>query len=203
MEMNMKKLFLSACVALAATFGLSAQNLSYRAEIGGNITGKYLRGGEVPGKHSPQFGLRAGVGVEYALAPSMYLASGLNYRMGGIKSDFTKYKVESREHNLSVPINIGARFALSRAFALSIEGGPFLTYTLSAKRQTPMGEVNLLDKSQKAFEVGAGISLAGELMNKYYLRLGTDWGLTDTYKNNKTPLKKMSNEVYLSLGIRF
>ncbi len=203
----MKKLILAACVALAGTFGLNAQKLSYRAEVGANMTAKYLTGGEVPGKHKPNFGLRTGLGLEYKLSPQMYLASGLNYRMGGLNSKFETpkgvLKVERKEHNFSLPINFGGRFQLSNSFAVSLEGGPFLAYTFSSKVKKGDAKAMNVLKDRKPFEFGLGLSVAAEFQKRYYLRLGTDFGLTDTQKHRVGKLRKMTDEVYLTFGLRF
>ncbi len=202
----MKKLILTACVALAGMFSLNAQKLSYRAEVGANVTAKYLTGGTVPGKHLPNFGVRAGLGAEYMFSSNMYLASGLNYRMGGLESTFDtpqgKIKSALREHNLSLPINVGGRFAVNNAFAVVLEGGPFLSYTFSSKRKTgsrgAMNEVN-----RKPFELGVGLSVVTEFQKCYFLRLGADFGLTDVQKERKGSLRKMTDEIYLTFGVRF
>ncbi len=203
----MKKLILSACVALAGTFCLNAQKISYRAEIGANATAKYVTGGTAPGVHKPNYSMRAGLGVEYMLSPSMYLASGLNYRMGGLNSEYKlpqgKIKVKTREHNLSLPINFGLRFRVSQDFALSIEGGPFVAYTFSSQKKKGSAKFEDVLKHRDQFEWGAGLSVATEYMNRYTLRLGTDFGLTDTQKKRVGSLRKMTNEIYLTLGLRF
>ncbi len=203
----MKKLILMACVALAGTFGLNAQKLSYRAEVGANMTAKYLTGGKVPGKHSPNFGLRAGLGLEYKLSPNMYLASGLNYRMAGLRSKFDTpkglFKVEKREHNLSLPINLGGRFQVSDSFAVALEGGPFLAYTFSSKKVVNGAKPESILKGRKPFEVGLGLSVSAEFQQRYFLRLGTDFGLTPIEKQPLGKLRKRTDEVYLTFGLRF
>ncbi len=204
----MKKLILSACVALAGAFCLNAQNLSYRVEVGGNIAGKYVLKGKSPDyKYAPVYGARVGLALEYALSPNMYLASGLNYRMAGLKTTVPqmgkrpKMTITDRDHNLSLPINFGGRFQVARDFALSLEGGPFVAWTFSAKRD--MGVKAFDNKDRKRLEFGAGIALAAEYQNRYFLRIGTDYGLTNIKEDTRTKLETGSNEVYLTFGVRF
>lgn len=196
-----------ACVALAGMFSLNAQNLSYRVEAGANLSGKYVTGGTVPGDHSLKFGFRGGVGLEYALSQKLYLASGLNYRLGGIDSKVSSPRgtmtVKRRERNINLPVNVGSRFQLAKDFALSVEGGPYLAYTFRSEQEVVGVKTSDILDHRKPFELGVGLSVATEFLNRYYLRLGSEFGLTDTQKNRVGSLRKMTGEFYLTAGFRF
>ncbi len=220
----MKKLFLAACVAVVSAFSLNAQGLAIRAEVGGNFTNIDQKVADKKLDLDMLAGLRAGVGVEYQFAPMIYAATGLNYHMGGSK--LTKKVAEKfiigadsgkiRNHTLSLPVNLGLR-AKFGAFGVSADAGPYLSYMLSSKTigeipneiKDGMGKMGLkledptidnLNDFYKSFEVGVGVSVAAEYLN-YYLRLGTNWGLSDISKIDHTTIK--NNEFYLALGIRF
>ncbi len=234
----MKKLFLTACVALVSAFSLNAQGLTVRAEVGGNFTNidSKIKSQEL--KTDMLMGLRAGLGVEFKFAPIVYAATGLNYRMGGNKDSFEIAKgllgkedqttMKVRSHTLSLPINLGLRIPLG-VVSVSLEGGPYLAYTLSSKGSVEGASkevleglneffgadkdtsFDLLKKHQKQFEVGIGGSIAAEYQN-YYLRLGTTWGLTNMAKEPENAIQKALNispddiknhEFYLTFGLRF
>ncbi len=189
----MKKLFLTACVAVLGAFSLNAQGLAYRAEIGGNVATKTISGDKGSLEFKNVMGLRLGAAAEYSLSENMYLSGGLNYVMGGAKGDNTL-----RDHNLTIPVNFGGRFAVSNTFAVSVEAGPYASFLLAAKA----GDLDIKDQ-RKTFEAGLGISVAGEFQNRYYVRLGSDFGLTNIAKNTVGDLKYKSNQFYLSVGLRF
>ncbi len=223
----MKKLFLTACMAVLGAFSLNAQGLAFRAEVGGNFTNLSIK--NIEKKYDMRAGLRAGLGVEYAFSPMMYASTGLNYRMSGAKNEIVKSESRGsltsimtntskvRFHNLSLPINLGLRVSLSNVLAVSVEAGPYLSYALSGKGFREMkvelqGAVNTVTKEDftddlfkgdaplKRFEAGVGASVAAEYSN-YYLRLGTTWGLTNISKKDSDATK--NNEFYLSVGLRF
>ncbi len=200
----MKKLFLTACVAVLGAFSLNAQGLAFRAEVGGNVATKTVSSDIASLEFKNVMGLRLGAAAEYALSPNMYLSGGLNYVMGGakVKNPITKNIDTTRDHSLTVPVNFGGRFAVSDAFAVSVEAGPYASFLLAAKT-TAEGVGKDVKDDYKSFEAGLGISVAGEFQNRYYLRLGSDFGLTNIAKNTVGDEKYKSNQFYLSLGIRF
>ncbi len=191
----MKKLFLTACVAVLGAFSLNAQGLAFRAEVGGNVATKTISGDNGSLEFKNVMGLRLGGAAEYSLSENMYLSGGLNYVMGGAKSGENTL----RDHNLTIPVNFGGRFAVSNAFAVSVEAGPYASFRLSAKNE----DLDVKD-AFKTFEAGLGISVAGEFQNRYYLRLGTDYGLTNITKDKQLADATMkSNQFYLTVGLRF
>ncbi len=214
----MKKLFLTACIAVATAFNVNAQGISVRAEVGGNFTNIDSKIKEKKFDSDMLMGLRAGVGVEFKFAPMIYAATGLNYRMGGnehsfdvltgaLKKNQEKTTFQVRNHTLSLPINLGLRVSFGD-FGVSAEAGPYIAYTLSSKGsiegagkealnslKTLLGadvdtSIDLLKDRRKQFEAGIGGSIAGEYKN-FYLRLGTTWGLTNMAKDPENAIQKM------------
>ncbi len=227
----MKKLFLTACIAVATAFSANAQKVTVRAEVGGNITNVDSKIKDHKLSSDVLVGVRAGAGVEFNFAEMIYAATGLNYHMGGSERSIDLGKgflnkdksatLKNRTHTLSIPINLGVRVPLGD-FAVSAEVGPYVAYTLSTKgsveglgedifnKLTDGKDIDLKDLRNQ-FEAGVGASVAGEYKS-FYLRLGTTWGLTNMAKVPEDAVQKALNinvddlknhEFYLTFGIRF
>ncbi len=63
----MKKLFLTACVAVLGAFSLNAQGLAFRAEVGGNVATKTISGTEITPELKNVIGLRLGAAALFFL----------------------------------------------------------------------------------------------------------------------------------------
>ncbi|MDO4707293.1 MAG: outer membrane beta-barrel protein [Porphyromonadaceae bacterium] len=222
----MKKMIVTALVLAAGVLGVSAQSVTPRVEVGAAFSNMSFEKQSA----STKTGLRAGAAVEVGLtapgAVSVYLAPGVTYKMGGYKTTsqavsnalgdlasafggFPGVEVidaikglasgQVTTHNISVPVNFGMRAAFASAFAASVEVGPYFSYALAAK----LGEQNLYDlnKDAKRFDAGLGISAAIEY-NKFYLRLGTEFGFVNQFGKDQASDGKNKN-FYTTLGFRF
>ncbi len=236
----MKKIILTVMLAVASLGSLAAQSIFHpRVEVGGNFTNIQQKIDDKKVDLDMLFGGRAGLGFEVDLAKGLYLASGVNYRMGGAKgnslttSDFFKKiagdefkQEERRNHNVTLPLNLGIRAEVG-ALGFSVEGGAYVAYTF---KQTTTSKFNELFNEIKAqmsdkkftdkLEAGLGLSAAIHY-DMMYLRLGTDFGLTNVSslkKLNTDELKKFGDKVgtkiediftekntefYLCFGLRF
>ncbi len=194
----MKKLFLTACVAVLGAFSLNAQGFAFRAEVGGNLATRKISTNQASMQPNSRMGLRFGFAGEYAFSKTAFLSGGLNYTMGGTKIG----KDNGKDHYLTIPVNIGARFQVADNFALSIEGGPYAAVLLAANATINGVTADVMDFRKKV-EVGLGISVAGEFQNRYYIRLGSDYGLTTTSKETIDDTTIKSRQAYLTLGLRF
>lgn len=196
----MKKIFVA--FALLGSFVVaSAQQLMPRLEVGINFANHDVKNTIID--HKIKAGLRVGgaleIGLSNAQMTQIYLAPGITYRMSG-----TKLEVSTTKHELVVPVNIGLRARFAQDLAVSVEFGPYFAYGLGANLNTIKNlKVDLYntDSGLKRFDSGIGASVALEY-NRYFLRLGTEYGLVDL---NKT--KIMNNYVhnmgfFTTLGIR-
>ncbi len=222
----MKKFLLAVCIAAVSAVGLNAQGIHLRAEVGGNFTNVDQKIKDKSIDPSSLTGFRAGVGVELGFMPFVYTATGLNYKMGGSERSFNNIEaflkqsgeVETRNHSLSVPLNLGLRVpVVPGLFSVSVEGGVYVAYMLSAESSSVSNiskEVSgvwkefkessttdlLKGDNLKRFEAGLGASVAAHYKS-LYLRLGTTYGLTEMSKISEESVK--NHEFYICLGLRF
>lgn len=207
----MKKTILSALLAVVAFSGAQAQNLSFRAELGANVSNISAKSGSESLSLDPRIGLRAGGAVEIGLANSIYLAPGLTYRMNGTKQT-AKNEVGTGTlllHYLSLPVNLGYRVALSPSTDISLEAGPYLAYALAGKQTRTLDGRSVSediefgqDRSLKRFDAGLGISAAFEYQ-RLSVRLGTELGLMNILNTKEDSSSMKNSDFYLSVGVRF
>ncbi len=218
---------MTLALALMATIATNAQVFG-RLEVGGNFSNITKKINDKSFDMDMLFGGRAGLGLEVFLAPNFYLGTALNYRMGGANEKENKFienikgliqekgDLKVRKHSVTLPVNIGLRAEIVPAVAISVEGGPYVAYTF--KTQSTLGVQEELQKllAEPKFtdnlEVGVGLSVAASYQN-FYLRLGTDYGLTNVSKFRNQELSKTfkdlvdvvenNTEFYLTAGIRF
>lgn len=211
----MKKTVLTALACLAAVAGVSAQTtIKPRAEIGlnfGNISTS-----PSTDMNKIALGLRAGAAVEIGLSDSpltqIYLAPGLTYKNHGYKIkntlgalagdlgiDLGALGKDTRVsmHSLAVPVNLGLRASLGNDLGVSLEFGPYAAYLLSAK----FGDEPITD-GYKRFDAGINGSVALEYQ-RFYLRLGAEYGLLNLNKSNVDALKERNVGFFTTVGMSF
>lgn len=173
---------------------MEAQSLSPRAEIGLNFANVTMSGDATP---DLKLGLRLGGAVEISLADGAYLAPGLQYRANGFSGEGG---TEATFHYLSLPVHLGYRLSLTPDWSFSLEGGPYFAYGLGGQIQTAIGRIDAFgDRGDlKRFEVGLGMSV-GLDYGKYFVRAGTDIGLTNSSKTGSMK----NGDFYLGVGLRF
>lgn len=196
----MKKVFLAACVAALATWGAEAQTtIKPRVELGLNF-------GRVDVKHTElEFniasGLRLSAAAEIMLSESLstdvFLAPGISYKNHGavVKTWNTNDRLSM--NSLSLPVNLGLRAKLGNGLGVSFEFGPYFSYLLSANYQTQ----SQLDE-YKRFDAGINASAALEY-DRYFVRLGAEYGLTDLNKEKIENNYFRNMGVFTTVGLRF
>lgn len=213
-----KVLLLGAAVAGLAT--AQAQiTVHPRVEVGENISNLSVK---VDNKShdglKSRVGLRVGGAAEIALPvnvgsmTTLYVAPGLLFRQLGAVDKNKEASLENkvRINTLTVPVNLGLRVGLNDHFAVSLEAGPNFSYALSAKSIAKSNSItveqNLLKGEDghkapmKAFEVGVGVSAALEY-NKYFVRVGADFGLNNLSNIEKNSVKTF--DFHIGVGQRF
>lgn len=211
----MKKTVLTALACLAAIAGVSAQTtIKPRVEAGlnfGNISTS-----PSTDMYKIALGLRAGAAVEIGLSESpltqVYLAPGLTYKNHGTKIQnpvgslgnilgidlgSLGQDVRLSMHSLAVPVNLGLRANLANDLGLSLEFGPYFSYLLSAKS----GDTTITD-AYKRFDAGINGSVALEYQ-RYFLRLGAEYGLTNLSKSSVDALKERNVGFFTTVGMSF
>ncbi len=242
----MKKLVLSI-IALVGSFSImTAQH--FRVEGGVN----FHKFQDMPTMFKQSFQelpIRATLGLELNLTDFLYIETegtytkttsslvGLGATHGeGIARDFfnavsTKLKPNGKlspifyQTAIKVPVNIGFRFSLSDAFALSLEAGPYATFGIGSEvgyKGTKKANINDMIKSEKIKKefinkmlFGLNASAALEL-SMITLRVGAEYDLTNRINFDKSfqenidsvkPVFEKFNEnrlnIYTTVGLRF
>lgn len=171
-------------------------------------------------------GFRIGAAIDYAFVTSdtydLSVQLGANYSMKGAgKSYFTigskSAETKTTLQYVDVPILLNSRFKLSDSFNAFVNFGPYLAYGLSAKESHSenifgielkpnsnlfkTGRGGSGDPIFKSFDYGVQVG-AGVEMNKVMIGVGTQYGLTSIYKNDKDG-KNKNISFYASVGYRF
>ena len=211
----MKKLFFAAVALVATSFAAQAQ-INPRIEVAANIArtvAKDANGSDVNGlKIHP--GFRAGLAVEIGIASGIYIAPGITFRQEGNKQELTSnQKTETVSNTLnyiSVPVTLGIRIPLSEGLAVSAEFGPTFSYGVSSSVRTLAGIKGGIksaydafkEKQYNRFDMGINASAALEF-SKVYVRLGTDLGMVNSFKEATDKLSSKNTSFFLGLGYRF
>nr|WP_311451558.1 outer membrane beta-barrel protein [uncultured Porphyromonas sp.] len=211
----MKKLFFAAVALVATSFAAQAQ-INPRIEVAANIArtiAKDASGADVNGlKVLP--GFRAGLAAEIGIASGVYIAPGISFRQEGNKQEVTTgQKTETVSNTLnyiSVPVNLGVRVPLTESLAISVEGGPAFSYGVSSSVRTLAGIKGGIksaydafkEKQYNRFDMSINASAALEF-SKIYVRLGTDLGMVNSFKEATDKLSSKNTSFFLGLGYRF
>ncbi len=205
----MKKLLLFISL-VGSVLSLNAQQMKYRLELGLNQSMKHYNENESPdggASHYTLKGWRVGAMAEYSFKPYLYVSSGLNFtRIGsrleaGCDPSFERVKYYNKDYSLNAPLNLGLRWHIVKDFSLAIEGGLYASYLLDSKSFYEKGEKSSATAGRKRWGYGWGLAFLVEGWDRVYLRMGTDYGLSNTIDHNSIKLK--SAEVYWTLGVRF
>ena len=211
----MKKLFFAAVALVATSFAAQAQ-INPRIEVAANIArtiAKDASGADAPGlKVLP--GFRAGLAAEIGIASGVYIAPGISFRQEGNKQEVpTGQKTETVSNTLnyiSVPVNLGVRVPLTESLAISVEGGPAFSYGVSSSVRTLAGIQGGIkaaydafkEKQYNRFDMSINASAALEF-SKIYVRLGTDLGMVNNFKEATDKLSSKNTSFFAGVGLRF
>ena len=214
----MKKILLLVVASLLSISAINAQNLSTEVVAGLNVSNW--------GGFNSKAGFHAGVRFELALpslAEGVYTNAGLLFTSKGAKLDLGDLGAgKANAYYLELPIHIGYKYALSNSFAIFGDVGPYVGVGLFGKAKSTYTEyyydeyytetetTNVFDE-MKRFDMGVGLRVGFEFMQKYSISVSYDWGLLNTYKGDiedleyyidLTPNMKHSN-LMISLGYKF
>ena len=203
----MKKM-IAAVALLAGTFAAQAQGIHPRVEVAGNFSTnivKDAKGITVDG-YKVRPGFRVAGAVEVGILGPLYIAPGVAFQQNGSKNGNETVTL----NYLSVPVNLGLHVALG-GLGVSLEGGPSFSYGISAKSTAPAEAAKEAVKEAvdqfkngglKRFETGVNASVAVHL-SSLYLRLGSDIGLTNIYKQKASEASLKNASFYFGVGLRF
>lgn len=196
----MKKLFVGALALVAGTLVAQAQSIHPRIEVAGNFARTQVKNGDGTTAEGLKVrpGFRAGVAAEIGLASGIYVAPGVTFRQEGAKQG----NVSSGLNYLSIPINLGIRVGLADALAVSVEAGPSFSYGVSSVSSVKEAVDEFKSGHLKRFDASINASAALEY-SKVYLRVGTDLGMVNTFKEALQKASSKNASFYVGVGYRF
>lgn len=154
----MWKLLLSAAIAVCGFMATNAQSdsgdFTLAPQVGLNLS-NYTSSENLNNKIRTSF--NAGVVAEYYFSDRWSLRSGLFYDSKGTKIDDSGQDYIEKLNYLAVPVHANWHFGSNRNWFLNF--GPTLGFLLSAKADTPGGELDLKDNLESSFDIGLGLGI--------------------------------------------
>ncbi|MDH6307259.1 hypothetical protein M2451_000408 [Dysgonomonas sp. PFB1-18] len=220
----MRTILKTSLVAIALLIGVSASAqdtpITFGVKVGANLSNF---SGDVEDTKA-KFGFNAGVTLDYAITPDIYLLTGLEFTMKGAKAEYGEeyngVSVEVTEKAnpmyLQLPVHIGYKLAIADNTKLVFHAGPYVAYGIAGKAKVEYkGSVAGIDLSGKAgehdffgseedggykrFDFGLGLGVGAEF-GKIGVGLGYDFGLLNMSRGDA---KVRNMNAYLTLGYKF
>ena len=196
----MKKMMIAAIALLAGAFAAQAQKVHPRIEVAGNFStniAKDEKGYSIK-DYKALPGFRVAGAVEVDLLGPLYIAPGVAFQQNRSKAGDNTTTL----NYINVPINLGLRVGLGDNMTVSLEGGPSFSYGISSKTTAEEAIDYFKNGGLKRYDTGVNASAAVHF-NKLYVRLGSDIGLTNIYKNKESKESLKNASFYLGVGLRF
>lgn len=152
-------------------------------------------------------GFDAGLRVEVNFTDNIYLGTGLQYMMKGVKTSGEGWESKVNTGYLQIPIHVGYRYDFNETIGIFGEFGPFLAIGVNGQKKYESGRQSkdydvFGDPDEgyaKRFDMGLGLHVGCEIIQHWQVALGYDWGLIDMYKG---PGDKVRNGS-LRLGVAY
>lgn len=152
-------------------------------------------------------GFDAGLRVDVNFTDNIYLGTGLQYMMKGVKSSGEGWESKVNTGYLQIPIHVGYRYDFNETIGIFGEFGPFLAIGVNGQEKYEYGRHSedydvFGDPDEgyaKRFDMGLGLHVGCEIIQHWQVALGYDWGLIDMYKG---PGDKVRNGS-LRLGVAY
>lgn len=180
-----------------------------------NFGAGYVQSTQTDGSHSTTAnGFYAGFGYTAPFADNFGLNTGFYYEFltnsnaGGFGP--ISYSGKTTEHYVNVPFHLSFSLPLAETFKLFVYGGPTASVGIASKTVATGGisglgsatstTDNYADGSDYSrFDIFAGGGIGAEVMNKFRLNVGYDFGLLDRDNSDNTTLKRNR----LTAGVAF
>lgn len=154
-----------------------------------------------------KMGFDAGLRVDVNFTDHIYLGTGLQYMMKGVKTSGDGWEYKANPGYLQIPIHVGYRYDFNETIGVFGEFGPFLAVGVSGQDKWEAGNRDGDDDFfgdpdegyAKRFDMGLGLHVGCEIIQHWQVALGYDWGLIDMYKG---PGDKVRNGS-LRLGVAY
>jgi len=209
--------------AVALLIGVSAsaqdQKITYGIKAGVNMSNM---SGDIDG-NKVKIGFNAGVTLDYAFTPDLYLLTGLEFTTKGFKldekldlGDFgfggignVDAKVTFNPMYLQIPVHVGYKLTIADNTRINFHAGPYVAYGVGGKITAKVNVAGAEGKESesifgdgkfKRFDFGLGLG-AGVEFGKIGVGLGYDFGLVNILDANGASVK--NGNAYLSVGYKF
>ncbi|MDL2303326.1 PorT family protein [Dysgonomonas sp. OttesenSCG-928-D17] len=211
----MKKLFKTIFVTITLFIGINAsaqdKPVTFGIKAGMNLSNmtKDLKG-------DAKIGFNAGVTLDFAMSPDVYLMSGLQYSLEGTKDGDAKMNFSY----LKLPVHIGYKMPVSENVRFVLHIGPYLAYAVDGKYKLGSVSVDAFNKDledmfgfkYRRFDLGIGLGVGVEI-GKIHLDLGYDLGFINrinmkdnTWSIDNTGISDPNGKnmnAYLTVGYKF
>lgn len=152
-------------------------------------------------------GFDAGLRVDVNFTDNIYLGTGLQYMMKGVKSSGERWESKVNTGYLQIPIHVGYRYDFNETIGIFGEFGPFLAIGVNGQEKYEYGRHSedydvFGDPDEgyaKRFDMGLGLHVGCEIIQHWQVALGYDWGLIDMYKGPGDKIRNGS----LRLGVAY
>lgn len=130
-----------------------------------------------------KMGFNVGVRGECNFTEDMYVGFGLGYSHKGAKEDDLK----ATAGYVEIPVHFGYRMGLTDKISAFGEFGPYFGIGVAGKWKFDGEELGDFfgDDEAKRFDMGLGLRAGVELMQKYQVHIGYDFGLMKLYDEDK------------------
>ena len=206
---KMKSLLLVALLLVGAgnVNAQSREKIRFGGEVGMTVnTIKDFEKGQ-----DRKMGFDAGFRMDVNFTDNIYLGTGLQYMMKGVKVSGRGWDEKVTTGYLQIPIHIGYRYDFNETIGIFGEFGPFLAVGVNGK--TKYDEDGFSEDADffgdpddpndegwaKRFDMGLGLHVGCEIIQHWQVALGYDWGLI---KMNDGPGDKLRNGS-LRLGLTY
>jgi hypothetical protein len=212
------KLLKVTLIAVAILIGTNAgaQNSPVTFGVKGGVNLSNFRGDVEQNK--PIFGFNAGVTMDYAFAPGMYLMTGLELTTKGTKQeekeDGDSWKETMSPMYLQLPVHFGYKIDVAPGTRVVLHAGPYVAYGIGGKSTIKLngkeiGSTNIFSDTEidgekipaaEAFDYGVGLGTGIEF-GKITIGLGYDLGLANFTGVKEVKMHNMN--AALTVGYKF
>lgn len=136
------------------------------------------------GKTNLLCGYSLGLTAEYPVFENTYVTAGLLFDLKGGKYKHKGNEYEAQLMYLEIPVRYGYRYDINYNVALFGEVGPYFAAGINGKNKVDDYEYDLFDDDYfRRFDLGMGIVIGAEFIQKISVRLGLDYGFVNLLKD--------------------
>ncbi len=202
----MRTILKTSLVAIALLIGVSASAqdtpITFGVKVGANLSNF---SGDLD--MDAKFGFNAGVTLDYAFTPDVYLLTGLEFTTKGAKIKEGDESLTMNPMYLQLPVHVGYKLTVADNTRLVFHAGPYVAYGLGGKTTVKIAGIKEKgdffgseeEGGAKRFDFGVGLGVGAEF-GKIGVGLGYDFGLLNMARGDG---KVRNMNAYLTVGYKF